>query len=66
MEIIKDKWIATKARYCKVKYHNKHFRRFHYVSMGRSVDVLWLASDRSFLPETLEKVLESEFQKKVG
>jgi len=66
MKAIKDKWITSSVRYTKVEFHNKYFRRFHYCYKGRTADILWLASDREFLPESLEHKLEKEFQEKVG
>lgn len=66
MKTVKDKWITSSVRYTKVEFHNKHFRRFHYCYRGRTTDILWLASDREFLPESLEHKLEKEFQEKVG
>lgn len=66
MNILKDTWRAQSVRYTKVEFHNKKFRRYYFCSGGRKVDVLWLASDRTFLPEFLEEKLEKEFQKEVG
>jgi hypothetical protein len=63
MKTIKDKMINSNVRYTKVEIHNKYFRRFHYNSKGRTVDILWLADDRSFLPELIEQKLEKEFSK---
>jgi hypothetical protein len=62
---IKDKMITSSVRYTKVEFHNKKFRRFHYNWKGQTMEILWLANDRSFIPESLEKILENEF-KKVG
>lgn len=61
MRTIKDKMVTSSVRYTKVEFHNKYFRRFHYIYKGRTVDILWLADDRSFLPESLEQKLEKEF-----
>jgi hypothetical protein len=66
MKTLKDKMITSSVRYTKVEFHNKSFRRFHYCYRGRTTDILWLASDREFLPESLEHKLEKEFQEKVG
>jgi hypothetical protein len=66
MKTLKDKMITSSVRYTKVEFHNKKFRRFHYSWKGQTVDILWLASDREFLPESLEHKLEKEFQEKVG
>lgn len=66
MRTIKDKMVTSSVRYTKVEFHNKYFRRFHYNSKGRTIHILWLDGDRSFLPESLEQKLEKEFSKKVG
>ncbi len=63
MKSIKDKWITSSVRYTKVEFHNKTFRRYHYCYKGRTADILWLADDRSFLPESIEQKLEKEFSK---
>ena len=63
MKKIKDKWFNSRIRYTKVEFDNKSFRRFHYYYNGRTVDVLWLSDDRSFLPEKIEEKLEKEFEK---
>jgi hypothetical protein len=65
MKPVKDRWITQSVRYTKVEFHNKIFRRYHYCYKGRTTDILWLSSDRSFLPESLENKLENEFQKEV-
>lgn len=66
MKLLKDKWTTPYVRYTKVEFQNKCFRRYHFIKMGRSIDVLWLASDREFLPEVVEKKLEKEFETMVG
>lgn len=69
MKKLKDKWVTSSVRYTKLEFHNKTFRRYQYVYKGRTTDILWLASDRSFIPEHLEKRLEKEFEleiEKVG
>lgn len=63
MKTIKDKWVTSSVRYTKVEFHNKTFRRYHYIYKGRTSDILWLSTDREFLPESLEQKLEKEFQK---
>lgn len=63
MKTLKDKMITSSVRYTKCEFHNKIFRRFHYTSRGRTCDILWLADNRDFLPESLEHKLEKEFQK---
>jgi len=65
MKSIKDKWITSGVRYTKVEFHNKTFRRYLYCYKGRTTDILWLASDRSFIPESLEQRLEKEFIKEI-
>jgi hypothetical protein len=65
MKKIKDKMINIGCRYTKVTFDNKNFRRFQYVSQGRTNDILWLSNEREFLPDKLEQRLEKEF-KKVG
>lgn len=66
MKAVKDKWITSSVRYTKVEFHNKTFRRYYYCYKGIKIEILWLASDRSFLPESLENKLENQFQKEVG
>ena len=66
MKKIKDKWVTTSCRYTKVEFDSKNFKRFHYCHKGRTSDILWLDSDRLFLPESIEQKLEKEFQKQVG
>jgi len=63
MKKVKDKWVTSSVRYTKVEFHNKNFRRYHYVYKGRTTDILWLSDEREFLPESLEGKLEKEFQK---
>lgn len=63
MKKIKDKWINSNVRYTKVELHNKNFRRYHYISKGKTANILWLSDDREFIPESIEKKLEKEFQK---
>jgi hypothetical protein len=66
MKKLKDIMITASVRYTKVEYHNKNFKRFHYFWRGKTVDILWISSDRSLIPESLEEKLEKEFQEKVG
>jgi hypothetical protein len=63
MKTIKDKMITSSVRYTKVEFHNKNFKRFHYLWKGLTVDILWLSDDREFIPESLEQRLENEFEK---
>jgi hypothetical protein len=63
MKLVKDKMVNPRVRYTKVYFHNKNFRRFQYLSRGRTVDILWLSDDRNFIPEFLEQKLEKEFEK---
>lgn len=63
MKELKDRWVTSSVRYTKVEFHNKIFRRFHFCYKGKTVDILWLADNREFLPEKLEEKLEKEFQK---
>ena len=63
MKVVKEKMITSSVIYTKVEFHSKVFRRFQYFWKGKSLDVLWLSSDRSLLPEKLEEKLENEFQK---
>lgn len=65
MKKLKDKWISSSVRYTKVEFHNKNFRRYHYCYKGRTTDILWLASDGSFIPESIEQRLEKEFLKEL-
>jgi len=65
MKTIKDIMITQSVRYTKVEYHDKRFRRFHYIWKGKTVDILWLSSDKGLIPELLERKLEKEFQKKL-
>ncbi len=62
MKIIKDKYITNCARYTKVELDNKYFRRYHYGYKNRTVDILWLSSDREFINEKLELHLENQFK----
>lgn len=63
MKTIKDIMITNSVRYIKVEFSNKNFKRFHFKWKEKTVDILWLSGDSSFLPEILERKLEKEFQK---
>jgi len=66
MEKIVDKMVSPSVRYTKVRHSYKIFRRFHYKWRGVTTDILWLDSDRNFLNEGMELILENEFQKKLN
>lgn len=64
MKILKDNYINSCVRYTKVELDNKYFRRYHYSTYkNRTVDILWLCSDREFINPKLELYLENQFKK---
>lgn len=63
MKKLQDKWVKPVVRYTKVEFDNKKFRRFEYILKDKTSSVLWLDSNRSFIPEFLELKLEKEFEK---